>query len=173
MSGSHSTDEAKQFQTQLNELFTAGHLSLRKWASIDETAFEGIPSEFRTIKSSLNLDEKDAIKTLGMSWTPTSDCLHFTIDISNLSNSKKSTKRNFLSDASKLYDPCGLLSPITIKVKMMMQDVWKTGVDWDDRVPSSIQTDWEIYRNELPLIENIRIPRWLKADILSNFLRGG
>lgn len=71
-------------------------------------------------------------------------------------HSKKSlTKRQLISDASKIFDPCGLLSPIIIKSKITMQQVWKNGTDWDNSVPDKIQAEWNFYKNELPLIEQI------------------
>lgn len=85
------------------------------------------------------------------------DTLRFTINSSKLHNEPRITKRHLLSDASKLYDPCGLLSPIIIKAKIIMQKIWKTGIDWDVIVDGNIQSEWNTYRSELPLIEQLKI----------------
>lgn len=84
--------------------------------------------------------------------------------MSRLSSENRITKRQLLSDASKLYDPCGILSPITIISKLIMQKVWKTGVDWDSYVNDEIQAEWNEYKADLPSIENIKIDRWLKTE---------
>lgn len=165
LSGSHSTETAKQLQCDLNSIFNSAHLPLRKWASNDEAALDGIPLEHRAIKSSIELNLHESIKTVGIGWTPTTDTLQFTIDMSKLHEQNRITKRQLLSDASKLYDPCGLLSPITIKSKIMMQEVWKTGIDWDHFVNERIQNEWNTYRNELPIIESIKIDRWFKTNL--------
>ncbi|XP_031638866.1 uncharacterized protein LOC116350989 [Contarinia nasturtii] len=173
MSGSHSIKEAKELQQQLNGLFLSGHLLLRKWASNNEETLEGIPMEDRAIKPSLELNKNETIKTLGMHWSPSTDIISFTIDLSNLSQEKRITKRKLLSDSSKLFDPCGLLSPITIKVKILMQEIWKSGIKWDNLVSDEIQLEWNRYRSELKLIEQIKIERWFKSGPESQiFLHG-
>ncbi len=45
--------------------------------------------------------------------------------------------------------------------KIMMQDVWKTGINWDERLPEKINTKWQKYKDELNEISNIKIPRWV------------
>ncbi|XP_055306546.1 uncharacterized protein LOC129570849, partial [Sitodiplosis mosellana] len=161
MSGSHSVKSAVELQRELNGLFKSGNMRLRKWASNSEAALDGIPSEDRAISQSLTLKTTDTVKTLGMKWTPATDSLSFTIDMTRLSSEPRITKRKLVSDASKLYDPCGLLAPITIKAKMLMQATFKEGIGWDDFVCDAIQNEWNEYRVELPLIKQLKIKRWL------------
>lgn len=163
MSGSHSTQSAIALQKELDDLFKSGHFLLRKWASNDPVVLQHIPLENRAIKNSFELNLNESIKTLGIVWTPKFDELSFTIDMSCFHLKNSITKRQLLSDTLKLYDPCGILSPITIKAKITMQDVWKSGTNWDEMVPNEIQAKWNIYKNELPLIKKIKIKRWFKT----------
>ncbi|XP_055308300.1 uncharacterized protein LOC129572379, partial [Sitodiplosis mosellana] len=164
MSGSHSVKSAIELQRELNGLFKSGHMHLRKWASNNESALEGIPAEDRAISSSLTLKTSETVKTLGMKWTPASDLLNFTIDMSRLSSDPRVTKRKLVSDASKLYDPCGLLAPLTIKAKILMQQTFKEKIAWDDLVSAAIQAEWNQYKEELPLIKQLKIDRWFKIE---------
>lgn len=168
MSGESDTQSAQQLQKELNLIFESARMSLRKWASNDEAALIGVAPENRAIDTSLQLNKTEVIKTLGMSWTPNSDHIHFRVDMSDLSHDHIITKRKLLSDASKLYDPCGLLSPITIKAKLMMQELWKSGIKWDESVCKSIQAEWNQYKQELPLIESIYLDRWFKCSPTSS-----
>lgn len=163
LSGNHSIESAKNLQQELNGLFNSAQIPIRKWASNYPAALDGVPSENKAISSSVEIKMDESIKTLGMTWTPATDTLHFTINMSKLSCKNRITKRQLLSDASKLYDPCGLLSPITIISKIMMQKIWKLKTDWDEFVPENIQKEWNAYRADLPSIENIKIERWLKS----------
>ena len=38
-----------------------------------------------------------------------------------------------------LYDPLGLLSPITIKYKLLLQQLVQTGIGWDEPLPADVQ----------------------------------
>lgn len=173
LSGSHSIESAKQLQKDLDTLFSSGKLTLRKWASNEARVLENIPIENRALNMTFEIDKYDSIKTLGVYWAPNTDELHFTIDMSKLSQSLRITKRKLLSDASKLFDPCGILSPITIKAKIMMQEIWKKGTDWDSLVHDEIQSEWNQYKSELPLIEHIKLKRWLHTEMNSErFLHG-
>lgn len=173
LSGSHSIDSAENLQKELNGLCDSAHIVLRKWASSCTEALKNVPPESRAISSSVELTMDESIKTLGMVWTPATDKLNFTIDMSRLSSEKRITKRQLLSDASKLYDPCGILGSITVFCKILMQKVWKTGVDWDSYVNEEIQNDWNRYKDELPLIQKIKIDRWCKTKLNSEkYLHG-
>ena len=40
-------------------------------------------------------------------------------------SSAKVTKRYVLSESSKIFDPIGLLLPVTVKARIFMQDLWR------------------------------------------------
>ena len=46
---------------------------------------------------------------------------------------------NFLKKISTLFDPLGQLAPFTIKAKILMQKTWSGGIDWDEKVPVTIE----------------------------------
>lgn len=173
LSGADTPEEAKHLQAELDGLFSSGKMTLRIWASNNVSVLENVPLDNRADKMNFEINKNESIKTLGVHWTPNTDCLNFTIDMTKLSQIDRITKRKLLSDASKNFDVCGILSPITIKAKIMMQEIWKKGTDWDSFVHDEIQAEWNQYKHELPLIENIKLPRWLQTEKSSKiFLHG-
>ena len=46
----------------------------------------------------------------------------------------KYMKRNFLKKIATLFEPIGLLAPLTIRAKMLLQDMWTAGLDWDEEM---------------------------------------
>ncbi|CAH2226607.1 jg25712, partial [Pararge aegeria aegeria] len=71
----------------------------------------------------------------------------------------KCTKRIMLSEISKIYDPLGFLSPITLLVKHLIQTLWISGVGWDEQPPKPICELWANILSEFSLFENISLPR--------------
>ena len=69
------------------------------------------------------------------------------------------TKRLILSDSAKIFDPLGLVSCVTIVVKIIFQRLWERGIDWDSPLPADIERDWKEWRNQLPELSSLRIPR--------------
>ena len=69
------------------------------------------------------------------------------------------TKRTLPSAISKLFDSLGWLAPIVIQFKILMQQTWVRGLKWDEIVPPDVSDTWNTYRNDLPSIETLELPR--------------
>lgn len=51
-----------------------------------------------------------------------------------LSGIRTPTKREILSVAMSIYDPFGLLADFLLPTKVILQDLWRIGVQWDEPV---------------------------------------
>ena len=60
------------------------------------------------------------------------------------------TRRGILSVVSSIYDPLGFLSPFILQVNMILCDLSKKGLNWDDQIPNEDGTRWEAWLGELP-----------------------
>ncbi|XP_075259875.1 uncharacterized protein LOC142351623 [Convolutriloba macropyga] len=49
-------------------------------------------------------------------------------------DSKTWTQRKFLSFVSSFYDPLGIISPFLIRAKILLQELWKHGREWDKAI---------------------------------------
>ena len=47
---------------------------------------------------------------------------------------KAFTRRGILSVTSSIYDPLGIVSPITLLAKKLLQDLCKQGLTWDEEI---------------------------------------
>ncbi|GFX99310.1 integrase catalytic domain-containing protein [Trichonephila clavipes] len=101
-----------------------------------------------------------ALKVLGIPWDVVHD--YFTIDVKGLlqlDTSKPITKRIVLQSAWKIYDPVGFLSPYTIRLKCLLQELWLWKLSWDDELPPDIHAVWSQWWLELPFLSELKIPR--------------
>ena len=109
------------------------------------------------------------MSALGIKWNSKDDCFCFKISQSEMESSKSVTKRLITSDVTKLFDPVGWLSPVVIRAKILIQDLWRHGQDWDEPVPDEFRKSWFNFRNQLKDVESISIPRWLGSFQNSKF----
>ena len=82
-----------------------------------------------------------------------SDTLGFCIELKD----KPLSRRRILSTISSVYDPLGIVSPVILWGKLILQDLCRQKVDWEDPVPEEILPRWERWHNELPLLEDVSI----------------
>ena len=76
-------------------------------------------------------------KILGLTWNSTNNMLSLLEKMVRKSEAiTKLTKRSTISFASKLFDPLVYVEPITVKAKIMIQDLWKQNLSLDEDVPS-------------------------------------
>ncbi|CAG7784684.1 unnamed protein product [Allacma fusca] len=170
LTGASSTEKAISLQSELRQLTEKGHFNLRKWSSADSEVLESIPEEFRETHLPLNLDKDSAIKALGLIWNPGSDQFQFKVQ---LPKSSQVTKRIILSEISRVFDPLGLLAPVTIRAKTLMRRLWTADIRWDSSPPLDIKSDWEEYQKDVQRIDALRIPRWISLqDVISQELHG-
>lgn len=156
--GAQTVAEAIQLRKELSELLEKGGFPMRKWASNQISVLNGLSAEEIGTQSSIKFDTDEAVKALGISWEPESDNLRF--DFKTRQHNKVATKRSILSEISQIFDPLGLISPIIIKAKMLMQRLWLLPCKWDDEVPAEIAAFWENIVLQLPKIANFRISRY-------------
>lgn len=152
-------DESKLKErcAQTSKLLLKGGFELAKWRSSSNDVEECLKDEPEfTIKET-------ETSILGLRWNPTNDCFSFKIKRSKLPS--KITKRTIISEVAKLYDPNGFLAPIIIIGKVFIQDLWRINVAWDDAVPTELLDRWMTYHNDLPNLEPLTIPRWLRTKI--------
>jgi hypothetical protein len=155
LTGANTLQETIQLRNDLVTILKRGCFGLSKWASnspeilLDNTAGDSlVPLERKTTES----------KTLGLLWDTNRDCFRYS---SHLPATKKVTKRSILSISSQIFDPLGLLSPVTVKAKMLMQELWSLKLGWDESVPTVLHSTWNEWRQELHLINQFEIPRYI------------
>jgi len=77
------------------------------------------------------------------------------------------TKRSLLSLASRMFDPMGLISPFTVRAKILFQELWRRGLEWDDPLDRDIEQEWSSWKSELLQLKDVTIPRWFGKSVTS------
>ena len=69
------------------------------------------------------------------------------------------TKRGILKQISTIFDPLGLVAPFVLRAKLILQDFWRLGFDWDKPISGPLLDAWEAWKAELPLLATLSVPR--------------
>ncbi|CAG7722738.1 unnamed protein product [Allacma fusca] len=128
VTGANHETSAIQLRKDLDQLTRNGGFELSKWMSNSLQVMDSIPTENRGSEASLNLDVDKTVKTLGLHWNPSLDS--YTYKVQPFTRPTTLTKRYILSDTAQLFDPLGLLSPITVIPKMFLQRLWSEDLDF-------------------------------------------
>ena len=105
-------------------------------------------------------------KVLGLWWNTETDS--FLFDLSNLvENAKKCepTKRNIVSMVSSIYDPIGFLSPVTIQLKILLQELHERKFAWDEPLDETSKSAWFKLVGQLERAEQMLFPRCYLVDV--------
>lgn len=114
---------------------------------------------------------------LGMVWDPAQDLIG--VDIKDLYFGKTKrgvlpvlvsgdirdalrqnfTRRNLLGKVAGIYDPIGLVTPITSRLKLDLHDLCLEKLDWDDKVPDSYLEKWLVNLQDIQGLKEIRFRR--------------
>ena len=99
---------------------------------------------------------------LGMTWMPQNDLLRIQINQDETGEDTEVTKRGVLSSISKVYDPLGLLTPYTVKAKILLRKNWGVSprIGWDDVLDSDFQDAWRQMREEM---NDIGTVTWMRS----------
>ncbi|XP_054723428.1 uncharacterized protein LOC129233424 [Uloborus diversus] len=165
--GAKTQEEAIDLIHELNDLLRRGQFKLHKWCTNNSFVLERLrKSEGLSACSSSTADSK-FIKVLGLRWNPTLDDFTYNIHFSDKHRAFP-TKRSILSSVSSIFDPLGWLSPFIITAKILIQDLWKCQLSWDDPVPPELKERWINYSNDISQLEPVTVPRRVLLHEASN-----
>lgn len=146
--------EAKR---QLIELLEKGSFQTHKWASNNTDILSDIPPSKRQFDESDLNKNNYCMKALGLTLDVNKDC--FLISCPEAYKSNSVTKREILSYISQFFDPLGFVSPVVVKAKVIMQQLWAEKVAWDDLPPAHIKQEWLSFATSLASMKPICLER--------------
>lgn len=150
LTGEDKYDKLDATKEEMTSLLHKGGFSLKKWRT---------NGEFR---EHIDVPEGEEHSILGLCWNLTTDQFFYKLrDTSETTNEMIWTKRKILSKIGKLYDPNGYLGPVIMAGKMVIQNLWRDKLDWDEEVKGELKKDWNKFNSDLKNINLISINRWL------------
>ena len=170
LGGADSVQAAIQLFLDLRKVLEKGGFNLTKWRSSSKEVLQEVPlhlQEATPVKDATSSTAPTLSKALGLIWDSESDVMSPAI---NVDSTFTPTKRGVYSDVSKTYDVLGWIAPTVVLMKILFQELWKTGQDWDEEIPPALADQHLLWRKELPLLKKKVIPRCYKLPHLRPIL---
>ncbi len=162
-----STDAAISLIESTKGLCKSGGFTLHKFVSNSKEVIAAIPPKERAGSiQDLDLNQKalPIERALGVQWCVLSDTLQFRIELKDC----PLTRRGILSTVSSIFDPLGMLAPVTLRAKEILQELCRIDLSWDDEIPDHIRMKWLKWRSKIHLLSELKIPRCYKPESFGN-----
>ena len=141
-----------QVYKEAKEIFQDTSMNLRDWISNSKFVSENTSPE----------DQMKEIVTnvLGLIWNI--DTAELSISTKKLENIEQAkTKREVLTTSASIFDLLGMIKPVTLKMKLFLQELWEKEKEWDERLNSEEIKTWKGIMAELNGISSIHLPRFV------------
>ena len=155
-----SSEQAIELYHQLSDVWGKAAMYARKWLSNSTTVLDEIPSQDRVKSVNLETGHFPLMKTLGVQWIASED--NFQFKSPDFSCESEISKRTVLKRIASIFDPIGFAAPYIIRGKMLLQEIWISGCDWDEPLDTELQSKIQCWLNEMPILDSLRLPRCLQ-----------
>ncbi|XP_062708877.1 uncharacterized protein LOC134288337 [Aedes albopictus] len=158
-------EEAIDVVNEVKMVHSKGGFTLRHFLSNKLEVLRGIEEIAQEECKDLSLERGEHSESvLGMKWLPIEDVFTYSVvmreDIRHILEPRHiPTKREVVKVVMTLFDPLGLISFFLVHGKILIQDIWARGTDWDAVIPEDLYNRWQQWTTLLPKLEQLRIPR--------------
>ncbi|GBN23244.1 hypothetical protein AVEN_1015-1 [Araneus ventricosus] len=163
--GHQNTEDAYRTSTECMHIFREAGMTLHKWQTNGEELQKlWVKEDMVSGDSSQVVEPSDLpFKVLG---NKREDSVYF--DVQNLVtflSGRVHSKRCLLQAIGRIFDPVGFLGPFVLRVKLLMQEIWKLSLDWDDDLLECLSLAWNRWCNEVPGLGELEISRYLFSNM--------
>ncbi|XP_062556741.1 uncharacterized protein LOC134221566 [Armigeres subalbatus] len=158
-------EEAIQVAKDVRHVHAQGGFEIRNWISNSREVVDALQEHNADEEKSLDLSAELATeKVLGMWWNTVADAFTYKIgwkrfDGLLLEGGRRPTKRELLRILMTIFDPLGLIAHFLAYLKFLLQDVWRSGITWDEGIDDDVFEKWRKWLSVLPHVEEVKIPR--------------
>lgn len=163
-----SNDMAKESLKELTAITATAGFHLHKIASNDAVVLDGLPP----LTTLQEISSKKSSSVLGVQWQ-FEEADELFIEFTNKPIGKL-TKRRVLSIIASIFDPLGLICPLVMPAKFLMQEIWfrdrllkspELDAAWNEEVADDIASRFSDWYASLTGLQEIRINRNTGFDL--------
>ena len=153
--GESNIDRAIELFKKLRLRFIEGSFYLQKWRTNN--------IELRQLINELTdtCFEARGEKILGVPWDENKDVFKYDFsELLTLAKTLKPSKRNVLRVLASFYDPIGMIQPILCRLKILMQNIHKQKLGWDEELTCELKEVWDRSLLEIEEMGCVEVDRY-------------
>lgn len=159
--GADTLEAAIKLRADIHRILKAAGFLLRKYQSNSSKLLSTIDPDLIESDLTVAIGGEEALSILGLSWSPSTDQLRVKTSLEPAIDAHLITKRMISSEIAKVFDPLGIVSPVTIRGKLFLQRLWRLQIGWDDVVDPTFANEFLSYIADLNDLAYCNIPRYI------------
>ncbi|XP_049300487.1 uncharacterized protein LOC125774271 [Anopheles funestus] len=163
LSSVETEEEAVTLAEDVKHVHAQGGFEIRNWLSNSREVVKRLRSAANDQTSIEMCAEQGTEKVLGMWWNTEDDTFTFRLSPKNdqelLAGTKMPTKREVLRTLMVIYDPLGLIGHFLMFLKVLLQDLWRSRLGWDDTLEGDVAKKWLKWVAVLPDLQKTTVRR--------------
>ncbi|XP_076235104.1 uncharacterized protein LOC143179676 [Calliopsis andreniformis] len=171
----NTDEEAIKLIHDVTEVHRREGFQIRNWSSNSQQVLSRLPPA-TLMKGTVHLNSTNGMETriLGLKWAPTDGTLGFELNMKKaletiVTGAQRPTKHEMLRTIMSVFDPIGILAPLTICTRMLLQKIWRSGIAWDQSLTDDQYEYWRRWTADLKAIDRCKIPRcYIKQPLHSD-----
>ncbi|XP_058457587.1 uncharacterized protein LOC131434654 [Malaya genurostris] len=163
LSSVETEQEAIELAISVRYIHAQGGFEIRGWRSNSSHVMDAL-NEQRKNEKHINISSHLSMeKVLGMWWNSHSDTFTFKLptkpDKELLSGQRVPTKKEVVRVLMCIYDPLGFIANVLMFLKILIQDIWRSGIDWDEMITTEQFERWHTWLSVIKNVETVSVPR--------------
>ena len=148
-------DEANSVINDLRSALRHGGFNLTKWVSTNTYVLNCLPSNGLRATPDKQISHD---RVLGVPWNLKEYTLSSKLTPMNLIRCDM-TQRQLLQTISSIFDPLGIAKLVIIRLRIILQTVWRSGKTWEEPLASEKFPSLKQIASELVCLQPLAIPR--------------
>ena len=151
VSGCGTETQAVEYYHNARGIMSSAGFNLRAWVSNGQQLST-------TAQQHKVADTSIPTNVLGIHWNTIADKLSLIPkEVAPMMN--LTTKREVLQESSKVSDPIGLTTPVTIRSKLLMQKLGQRHTEWDEPLDQELHREWKTIVDNIKQLPHFTINR--------------
>ncbi|XP_074029259.1 uncharacterized protein [Leptinotarsa decemlineata] len=148
LGGADTAEEAAEIINDVIYVHSKGNFEICNWIANDSNILKDVDDRLLAdCKKKCDKNESSNERIVGIWWGPKNDTFTFKInfhkiDKSLLDTGRKPSKREVLKVVMWIFDLLGFLANFIVQGKILLQDIWRSKIDWDDDISDNLYMKW-------------------------------